>query len=94
MNSKCSYNKIDNNKEIPYDYSYEINGEYFPFPTNYMYGYTYVPSQILKEAFSPDVALKKGTLFPELVSEWCPNESIEAIEYLRSGQVGRGQDYV
>jgi len=63
--------------------------ENFVFPTNYRYGYTYVPIQRLSEVFAPEVALAKGTLFPELVDEYYQNQSIKMIEYLRNYRVER-----
>ncbi|MBR6034065.1 MAG: spore coat associated protein CotJA [Clostridia bacterium] len=48
-----------------------------------MYGNSYVPNQILNKTFLPDVALKLGTLYPELVSPYLPGQSMEEINYLR-----------
>ena len=42
------------------------------FPSNPMYGQSYVPYQIMNETFMPCSGLHKGTIFPELVSEYCP----------------------
>ena len=54
-----------------------------PFPENPMYGNSYVPNQILKTTFLPDVGLKLGTIYPELVRPYMPGQSMAEIEYLR-----------
>ena len=53
------------------------------FPEKPMYGNSYVPNQILNKTFLPDIALKLGTLYPELVSPYIPGQSMEQINYLR-----------
>ena len=42
------------------------------FPDNPQYGNSYVPNQLLKTTFMPDVGLKIGTIFPELVRPYMP----------------------
>ncbi len=54
-----------------------------PFPANPVLGNSYVPKQILKTTFMPDVGLKLGTIFPELVRPYMPGQSMAEIEYLR-----------
>ncbi len=54
-----------------------------PFPENPMYGNSYVPNQALNTTFLPNVALKLGTLYPELVRPYYPGQSMAEIEYLR-----------
>jgi len=56
------------------------------FPENYRFGAAYVPRQRLNEVFEPEVALKHGTLFPELVDPYYPNQSHAIMEFLRSGE--------
>ena len=53
------------------------------FPENAILGESYVPKQILKQTFKPEVGLKMGTIFPELVRPYMPGQSMEEIEYLR-----------
>lgn len=61
------------------------------FPSNPMYGQSYVPLQRMNEVFTPEVGLKMGTIFPELVSPYMPNQSIEEIEYIRAtNTIGEG----
>ena len=65
--------------------------EFNSFPTNPMYGQSYVPIQIMDRTFKPSVGLKNGTIFPELYSPYCPNQSIEKIEYIRmTNKIGKG----
>ena len=54
-----------------------------PFPTNPLLGNSYVPNQILKTTFMPDVGLKLGTIYPELVRPYMPGQAMAEIEYLR-----------
>ena len=61
------------------------------FPTNFMYGQSYVPIQHLNETFKPEVGLKMGSLFPELVSPYEPGDSMCEIAYLRKKTGNLGQ---
>lgn len=54
------------------------------FPTNYMYGQSYVPIQYIDKTFKPNAGLKMGTIFPELVSPYDPGDSMKEIKYLRT----------
>lgn len=61
------------------------------FPTNPMFGQSYVPWQRIGKTFVPEVGLKMGTIFPELVSPYMPGQSMEEIEYLRkTNKIGEG----
>ena len=55
------------------------------FPTNYLYGHAYTPIQYMNRTFTPEVGLKNGTIFPELVSSYNPGQSMDFIEYLKRG---------
>lgn len=59
------------------------------FPKNAMFGHAYVMDQQLNKTFSPDVALKKGTIFPELFSPYSPGDSMREIEFLKKGGFDR-----
>ncbi len=62
-----------------------------PFPENYMYGQSYVPIQYMSNTFRPDVGLKMGTIFPELVSPYTAGQSLEEINFLRdSNEIKEG----
>ena len=43
---------------------------------------SYVPWQTMGEIFNPEVGLKMGTIFPELVSPYTPGESLDVMKYL------------
>lgn len=61
------------------------------FPDNPMLGQSYVPIQYMDKTFLPDVGLKMGTVFPELVSPYCPGQSMKEIAYLEaSNEIGEG----
>lgn len=55
------------------------------FPDNYLYGYAYTPNQMINETFNPRVGLQNGTIFPELLSPYCPGQSMDFINSLRNG---------
>ncbi len=57
------------------------------FPSNPMYAQSYVPWQILNKTFTPEVGLKMGTIFPELVSPYMPGDSMAEIEYLKNSNI-------
>ena len=54
------------------------------FPEDPMLAQSYVPYQFMDKTFKPQVGLKMGTIFPELVSPYCPGQSMETIKYLES----------
>ena len=61
------------------------------FPTNPMLAQSYVPIQKMNKVFNPEVGLKMGTIFPELVSPYSPCQSIRQIEFLKnSNEIGEG----
>lgn len=61
------------------------------FPENPMLAQSYVPIQYMDETFKPCVGLKNGTIFPELVSPYCPGDSMKEIDYLKkTNSIGEG----
>lgn len=54
------------------------------FPSNPMFGQSYVPIQRMQKTFTPEIGLKMGTIFPELVSTYVPGQSMAEIEYLKN----------
>lgn len=61
------------------------------FPQNPIFGQSYVPWQTMGKTFTPEVGLKMGTIYPELVSPYVPCQSIEEINFIReSNQIGEG----
>ena len=68
-----------------------FGNSYNPFPENPVLGQSYVPVQIMDKTFKPDIGLKMGTIFPELVSPYSPGQSMEEIAYLkRRNTIGEG----
>ncbi len=91
-NDNCEYETLCNN--IPsYDNNYNSNcgcgfeDEDDGFPTNPMYAQSYVPYQVMNNTFMPCVGLKNGTIYPELVSPYCPGQSMEEIQYIMDTNV-------
>lgn len=79
-----SYTDMDN-CECGFDNEFNV------FPENPMFGQSYVPIQRMNRVFRPEVGLRNGTIFPELVSPYCPNQSIEDIEFIRmNNTIGEG----
>ncbi len=78
-NCNCSCNQ----KENMYSPSCSTNNSVFP--TNYLYGHAYTPVQNMKKIFTPEIGLRNGTVFPELVSPYSPGQSMDFINYLRTG---------
>ena len=51
---------------------------------NMRYGRSYVLPQTLRTIYSPQEGLSYGTMFPELVSVYNPNQSLAEMNYLRN----------
>ncbi len=78
-NNPCNYQNYNSN-------IYANNYTGSPaFPNNYLYGHAYTPVQNMNKTYTPEVGLQNGTIFPELVSPYCPGQSIDFINYLRNG---------
>lgn len=61
------------------------------FPENPMLAQSYVPIQDMDKTFKPCIGLDNGTIFPELVSPYCPGDSMKQIEFLRkTNPIGEG----
>lgn len=52
------------------------------FPEEPMLGQSYVPIQYMDKTFKPQIGLKMGTIFPELVSPYQPCQGMKEIEYI------------
>lgn len=57
------------------------------FPSNYLYGHAYTPTQTMCRTYTPEIGLQNGSIFPELVSPYSPGQSMDFIEYLRNGGI-------
>lgn len=95
----CDIEKKCNNVANNYDCGCNNNScscgfdddEFNVFPEYPMYAQSYVPIQIMDKTFIPSVGLKNGTIFPELVSPYCPNQSVEEIAYIEAtNNIGEG----
>lgn len=61
------------------------------FPANPMLAQSYVPIQTMDRTFTPCVALRMGTIFPELVSPYSPCQSIEENAFIKAmNTIGEG----
>ena len=83
------YNNI-NNQNLEIDdckcgFEEQDNG----LPENPMLAQSYVPIQKMDKVFKPEIGLRKGTIFPELVSPYFPNQSLEEIEYIKATNKGK-----
>lgn len=86
MNSNmcsCGCNDFENKCKCGFD---EDNNSSV-FPTNYMYGQSYVPIQYMNQVFTPGVGLRNGTIFPELVSPYEPCQSLDEINYIKANNI-------
>lgn len=54
------------------------------FPSTLRYGNAYVPVQTLRNVYSPREGLSYGSMFPELVFPYSPNQSLAEVNYLRN----------
>ena len=79
--SSSNYNSYNNEFGNGYSSSTYNTG-------NTRYGYAYVPNQPFTNVFSPAQGLANGTMFPELVNSYCPNQSLEIMNYLRYNNGG------
>ena len=59
------------------------------FPRNPELGQSYVPIQYMDKTFKPEVGLKLGTIFPELVRPYSPLQSMREIKYLEKTNSAR-----
>jgi hypothetical protein len=55
---------------------------------NMNYANSYVLNQPFGRIFSPSEGLANGTMFPELVSSYYPNQSLEQMNFLRNSGGG------
>ena len=77
-NSQCTNNDYVDCCECGFDEEYNV------FPENPMLAQSYVPYQYMDKTFKPNVGLKMGTIFPELVSPYMPCQDMREMEYIRA----------
>ena len=89
MNEKCNCDddmEDYNSCECGFD-----QNENTLFPSNPMLGQSYVPIQKMGKTFTPCCGLKRGTIFPELVSTYYPGQGMMEIDYLKArNNIGEG----
>jgi hypothetical protein len=91
-NSRCYAQRNCNNTDFDF-MNTASNNNYTntnAFPQNYLYGHAYTPVQTLSNTYTPEAGLQYGSIFPELISPYSPNQSIDFIEYLRNGGMKNG----
>lgn len=71
--------------ECGFDEEYEMG----VFPDNPMLAQSYVPWQFMDKTFKPNVGLKMGTIFPELVNPYMPCQSMRVNEFLEATNIIR-----
>lgn len=65
--------------------------EYGVFPENPMLAQSYVPIQYMDRTFKPNIGLKMGTIFPELVSPYVPCQDMEEMNFIAAtNKIGKG----
>ena len=86
--SSCMCEECDKNEcGCGFDEEYEMG----VFPENPMLAQSYVPWQFMDKTFKPEIGLKMGTIFPELVSPYMPCQSMRTLEYLEAtNKIGEG----
>lgn len=57
---------------------------YSRVPSNLRYGSAYVPVQNFRTVYSPAEGLSYGSMFPELVRPYYPDQSLAEINYLKN----------
>ena len=72
------------NDEYMSDCACGYNEPYNVFPSDPTLAESYVPVQYLNKVFKDQIGLKNGTIYPELVSNYVPCQSMEEIAYLRN----------
>ena len=82
LEDECSH--VNNHHEETENCACGFEEDNQGFPEFPMYAQSYVPVQTMNEVFKPEIGLKKGTIFPELVSPYCPGQSMEEIDYLKA----------
>ena len=88
-NTNCPCNNMNYNENC--NCGFDDDNEIDVFPENPMLAQSYVPIQYMDKTFKPCIGLDNGTIFPELVSPYCPGDSMKEIEFLRkTNPIGEG----
>ena len=82
MMDSCDYSNIN-----PCSCGFD---EYDGLPDNPMLAQAYVPIQQFSKTFCPEVGLRMGTIFPDLVRPYMPCQSIRENQYIANTNVVKG----
>lgn len=89
METSCNYIQQNNDFNTGCGCGFDDNNNVFP--SDPMFGQSYVPIQYMNNTFNPCAGLHHGTLFPELVSSYSPGDSMAQINYIsNSNTIGKG----
>jgi hypothetical protein len=95
MNSEFNNNALNNYNTVSASSYNSYNGLYGGGynsvnynNTNMNYANSYVPNQVFGRIFSPAEGLENGTMFPDLVSLYYPNQSLQERNFLRYNNGG------
>ena len=90
-NDVCPCNNCENLNNDECECGFDEEYEMAVFPENPMLAQSYVPIQYMTQTFKPEIGLKMGTIFPELVSPYMPCQSMRVNEYLEAtNKIGKG----
>ena len=89
-----SYPYIENDLYIGNfnDYNYSFRDRSENSPINKELCQSYVPYQVLQKTFTPEAGLQMGSVFPDLISEYYPLQSVEDLNYIASSNVQGGDN--
>jgi hypothetical protein len=83
----CSNSNSNNSNNCDCGFDEDLSS----LPTNPQLAQSYVPFQYIGRTFMPEVGLRMGTIYPELVSPYFPGQSMEEIAYLSGrNEIGEG----
>ena len=63
---------------------------YNGLPQNPILAQAYVPIQQMNKVFTPEMGLRMGTIFPELVRPYMPNQSMEEKAFIEAANMVKG----
>ncbi|MCL2859135.1 MAG: spore coat associated protein CotJA [Oscillospiraceae bacterium] len=78
---QCCYENLSTQESCECGFDNSIDSI---FSGNIELAQSYVPWQVMSQVFTPEVGLRMGTIFPELVSTYSPGQSTEEKYYLRA----------
>ena len=91
MNNSINNSFMQDNVDDIFQCKCGFNKPSLQFPANPMYGQSYVPIQTMNKTYLPNVGLKQGSLFPELVMPYMPYQSLEENAFIKAmNEPGKG----